>query len=52
MDDKDRILDIIFEDLKEIKKDIKGLVSLKFKILGVVTVGSFIISLAVTTYFK
>ena len=48
----DQIIDIILQEIREIKNDVKELVQFKYKILGMVTLSSFIISVAVTLFLK
>lgn len=52
MDGKEKVIDIILDELKEIKKDVKDLVSFKYKLLGIVMTGSFIFTLVFTYLIK
>jgi hypothetical protein len=50
--DNDKVIEIILEDLKEVKKDVKDLVNFKYKLLGMVTMGSFLFSFVINLIFK
>lgn len=48
----DKLLDIIFEDLKEIKQDIKSILKFKWSIIAVIGFISFLCSSVLTYFFK
>lgn len=45
MDQHDTIHQMIIDDLKEVKKDVKSLLALKYQIFGIVTGVSFVVTL-------
>jgi len=45
MSDHDKIHEMIITELREVKKDVKSLLALKFQLIGIVTGVSFIVSI-------
>ena len=52
MSDKDKVIDMILEDIKEIRNDVKELLKFKWQVAGIVSIVSLAISLVVTLILK
>ena len=48
----EKLIDVIFDDLKEIKSDIKAILRFKWSLIAVISFISFICSGLVTIFFR
>ena len=52
MENNQEVHGIIMDEIREIKKDVKSLLAMKYQVYGIVTGVSFVMSLGWTLFFK